>query len=87
MNLNDYWTNAFWSVIPTIAVVAAFWFVLRSIVRADRSERKAHAKIEQQLRAERNQPRQLASTDDERGQPDQLPERRKRLPKADTGGR
>ncbi len=39
MNLNDYWTNAFWSVIPTIAVVAAFWFVLRSIVRADRSER------------------------------------------------
>lgn len=87
MNLNDYWTNAFWSVIPTIAVVAAFWFVLRSIIRADRNERKAHAKIEQQLRAERNQPRQLASTDDERGQPDQLPERRKRLPKADTGGR
>ena len=28
MNLNDYWTNAFWSVIPTIAVVAAFWFCL-----------------------------------------------------------
>lgn len=74
----------FWSVIPTIAVVAAFWFVLRSIIRADRNERKAHAKIEQQLRAERNQPRQLASTDDEQ---DQLPERRKRLPKADTGER
>ncbi len=84
MNLNDYWTNVFWSVIPTIAVVAAFWFVLRSIIRADRNERKAHAKIEQQLRAERNHPRQLASTDDEL---DQLPERRKRLPKADTGER
>ena len=84
MNLNDYWTNAFCSVIPTFAVVAALWFVLRSIIRADRNELKAHAKIEQQLRAERNQPRQLASTDDEQ---DQLPERRKRLPKADTGER
>lgn len=68
MNLDSYWVNALWSIIPTIGVVLAFWFVLRSIIRADRTERKAHARIEQQLRAERNQPRDPATLDEERAQ-------------------
>ncbi|GGD76236.1 hypothetical protein [Microbacterium murale] len=53
MILDDYWTNVIWSLIPTIGVSAVFWFVLRAIIRADRDERKARARIEKELRAER----------------------------------
>ncbi|MCE7483655.1 hypothetical protein [Microbacterium profundi] len=54
MNLDDYWQNAIWSIVPSIGVAAVFWFVLRGIIRADRDERKAHARIEQKLRTERD---------------------------------
>lgn len=55
MILDEYWTNVVWSLIPTIGVSAVFWFVLRAIIRADRDERKARARIEKELRAERDQ--------------------------------
>lgn len=47
----DFWSNALFSVTPTILVGLIFWFVLRAIIRADRSERKAYARIESEERA------------------------------------
>jgi flagellar biosynthesis/type III secretory pathway M-ring protein FliF/YscJ len=47
----DFWSNAIFSVVPTIVVGLIFWFVMRAIIRADRSERKIYAKIEEQERA------------------------------------
>ncbi|BDZ45175.1 hypothetical protein [Naasia aerilata] len=47
----DYFWNAVWSVTPTILVGLVFWFILWSVIRADRHERKAQAKIEAEERA------------------------------------
>ena len=47
----DFWSNALFSVTPTILVGLIFWFALRAIIRADRTERKAYAKIEAEERA------------------------------------
>jgi len=47
----DFWSNALFSVTPTILVGLIFWFVLRAILRADRTERDAYAKIEAEERA------------------------------------
>ncbi len=57
MILDEFWTNVIWSLIPTIGVSAVFWFVLRAIIHADRDERTARARIEKELRAEREQAR------------------------------
>ena len=47
----EFWSNALFSVAPTILVGLIFWFVMRAIIRADRSERKAYARIEAEERA------------------------------------
>ena len=47
----EFWTNAIYSVTPTILVGLIFWFVIRAIVRADRTERKVYAQIEAEERA------------------------------------
>ena len=47
----EFWSNAVFSVTPTILVGLIFWFVLRAILRADRTERDAYAKIEAEERA------------------------------------
>jgi hypothetical protein len=47
----EFWSNAIYSVTPTIIVGLIFWFVLRAILRADRTERDAYAKIEAEERA------------------------------------
>lgn len=47
----DFWSNAIYSVTPTILVGLIFWFVLRAILRADRTERDVYAKIEAEERA------------------------------------
>ncbi|MGL4340644.1 MAG: hypothetical protein ACRCSP_09545 [Rhodoglobus sp.] len=46
----EFWSNAIFSVTPTILVGLIFWFVLRAILRADSAERKAYAQIEAQER-------------------------------------
>jgi hypothetical protein len=51
MNLDNWWLNAVWSLAPTIGVGLIFWFIVRSIIRADRTERTAYAKIEKIERA------------------------------------
>jgi len=47
----DLWGGIIWSVAPTIVVGLIFWFVIRMIVRADRDERRAYARIEVEERA------------------------------------
>jgi flagellar biosynthesis/type III secretory pathway M-ring protein FliF/YscJ len=46
----DFWLNALYSLTPTVLVGLVFWFVLRSIIRADRNERAARARIEAEER-------------------------------------
>ncbi|WP_300266832.1 hypothetical protein [Microbacterium sp.] len=54
--MDNFWVVAAWSILPTIAVTFLFFFVVRSILRSDRTERKVHAKIEAEERAARGLP-------------------------------
>jgi hypothetical protein len=49
--IQDFWLNALFSVTPTVLVGLVFWLVIRSIVRADRTERAARSRVEAQERA------------------------------------
>jgi hypothetical protein len=49
----EFWANATFSLVPTALFGLVFWFVLRAIVRADRTERKVSARIEAEERAKR----------------------------------
>ncbi|MGT2425856.1 hypothetical protein [Amnibacterium kyonggiense] len=40
------WDDGLWAIVPTICVSLIFWFVVRAIIRADRTEREAQARIE-----------------------------------------
>jgi flagellar biosynthesis/type III secretory pathway M-ring protein FliF/YscJ len=39
------------SLAPTVLIGLVFWFIMRAIIRADRGERAAYAKIEAEERA------------------------------------
>ncbi|WES63872.1 hypothetical protein P0L94_15560 [Microbacter sp. GSS18] len=54
--MDEYWLAVVWSLLPTVVVSLLFWYVLRSVVRADRNERRAYAKIEAAERAKRGLP-------------------------------
>jgi len=54
--MENFWVAAFWSILPTIVVTGAFFFIFRSILRMDRTERRAHARIEAEERAKRGLP-------------------------------
>jgi hypothetical protein len=54
--MDNFWVNAFWSLLPTVAVGLIFWMVMRSILRADRTERKVYARIEAEERAKLDKP-------------------------------
>ena len=47
----DFLTNAIISLVPTVGVGLIFWFIMRAIIRSDRTERKVYAKVEAQERA------------------------------------
>ncbi|MCP2031588.1 flagellar biosynthesis/type III secretory pathway M-ring protein FliF/YscJ [Okibacterium sp. HSC-33S16] len=49
--MDNFWVNALWSLAPTVLVGLIFWVVMRSIIRSDRDERAAYAKIEATERA------------------------------------
>jgi flagellar biosynthesis/type III secretory pathway M-ring protein FliF/YscJ len=51
--LQDFWANALFSVTPTILIGLVFWLIMRSIIRADRTERKVYSQIEAEERAKR----------------------------------
>lgn len=55
-DMDNFWLAFAWSILPTVAVCAVFYFVLRSILRYDRTERRVHAKIEAEERAARGLP-------------------------------
>ena len=54
--MDSYWAAVVWSLLPTIVVLGLFAFVLRSIMRMDRSERRAYARVEDEERAKRRLP-------------------------------
>lgn len=45
-----------WSILPTLAVLVVFFFILRGIIRMDRTERKIYKDIEAEERAKRGMP-------------------------------
>jgi hypothetical protein len=51
--MDGVWTGILWALAPTVLVGLVFWVVMRAVVHADRSERKALAKVEAQERARR----------------------------------
>lgn len=51
--ITDFWANAVYSVTPTIIIGLIFWFVMRAILRADRTERQELGKYEREERARR----------------------------------
>ena len=51
--MDNFWLNALWSVTPTVILGLMFWFIIRSILRSDRTERETYAKLEAEERAKR----------------------------------
>lgn len=60
--IENFWANALFSVTPTIIMGLIFWFIVRAILRADRSERDTYARIEKEERAKRGMPPSESST-------------------------
>jgi flagellar biosynthesis/type III secretory pathway M-ring protein FliF/YscJ len=58
--MDDFWLNAIWSLAPTVLIGLVFWFVMRAVIRADRTERDAYARIEAEERAKRAAERRAA---------------------------
>lgn len=54
--MDNFWVAAAWSLLPTVGVSVVFYFVVRGILRFDRTERKVHAEIEAEERAARGLP-------------------------------
>ena len=53
MTVWQWLSDAFWTSIPVMGMMVLVWLLFRSIVRADRNERDAYAKIEAEERAKR----------------------------------
>jgi flagellar biosynthesis/type III secretory pathway M-ring protein FliF/YscJ len=47
----DVFWPAVYALAPTVLIGLVFWFIMRALIRADRSERKALAKVEREERA------------------------------------
>ena len=54
--MESYWVAVVFSLAPTIVVSAIFFFVLRGIIRIDRTERRVYAQVEAEERAKRGLP-------------------------------
>ena len=54
--VENYWVAVFWTLLPTVVVSALFFYILHSILRADRTERRVYARIESEQRAKRGLP-------------------------------
>ena len=63
--LENFWANAAYSLAPTVLIGLIFWFVMRSIFRADRTERKVYSEIEAQERAKFEAERAAPASADE----------------------
>ncbi len=47
---------AAWSILPTLVIAILFFWILRNILKFDRTERRSYAKIEAEERARRGLP-------------------------------
>ncbi|AZS42735.1 hypothetical protein BWL13_00273 [Microbacterium oleivorans] len=54
--MGEIWGAIVWGLIPTIVVAGLFAFVIRSILRMDRTERKLYAQVEAEERLKRGLP-------------------------------
>ncbi|GAA1599144.1 hypothetical protein [Leucobacter chromiireducens] len=54
--MDSWWTNAVWSLTPTVLIGIFFWMVIRLILRADRTERRVYRQIEDEERAKAGLP-------------------------------
>lgn len=54
--VDNYWVAVLWAILPTIVVSLTFYLILRGVLRMDRTERKAYARVEAQERAKRGLP-------------------------------
>jgi hypothetical protein len=54
--MDNFWVAALWAVTPTLLLGVVFWLVLRSILRADRTERDVYARMEAKERQRRGMP-------------------------------
>ena len=61
--VDSFWVAALWAILPTIVVSGLFFWVLRSIVRADRNERREYARIDAEERAARGLPPAATTTE------------------------
>ena len=61
--MDEYWVAVFWTLLPTVVVSLIFFYVLRSVIRADRTERREYARYEAQERARRGLPPVKASAE------------------------
>jgi hypothetical protein len=61
------WGGIIWSVAPTICLGLIFWYIMRSILRADRTERKVYAQIEAEERAKAARAKEVEATDPHEG--------------------
>lgn len=51
--VDEYWVAAAWSIAPTIVIAVLFFWILRSILTFDRTERRVYSEIEAEERAKR----------------------------------
>lgn len=61
--MENIWVAVAWGLLPTVVVAGLFFFILRSILRMDRTERRVYAEMEAQERARRGMPPASASAD------------------------
>ncbi len=54
--MENYWEAVLWSLLPTVVVSVVFFYIVRSVIRMDRTERRAYARIEAQERTRRGMP-------------------------------
>ncbi|MFE1665797.1 hypothetical protein [Microbacterium sp. P02] len=59
--MDSFWVAASLALLPTVVVSVLFFFVLRSIIRMDRTERRVYSKIEAEERAKRGLPAAAAT--------------------------
>jgi len=51
--MDQYWVTALITIAPTVIIAAIFFWILRNVLKFDRTERRVYAKIEAEERAKR----------------------------------
>jgi hypothetical protein len=54
--MDNFWVGALWAITPTVLLGFVFWLILRSIIRADRTERNFYARMEAKERQRSGMP-------------------------------